>query len=104
MASVNASSMFIYVLMAIMTALLIGSYIYMGLSSGSTSADASKQISVIAIITFICTFIWTVLSYFIFTAGENMDYTIPYLIISQGIIMFISLFALAGNAINSINS
>ena len=104
MATINASSMFIYVLMAIMAAALIGSYIYMGVGDGTTSQAASKQIGIIAIITFICTFFWTVLSYFIFTAGENVDYVIPYLIVSQGVIMFISLFALAGNTINSISS
>lgn len=72
-----------------------GIYLYIGLSSGnSTNAnEISKHIAVIAGSTGALLILFTVLSFYYFTA--NVNYATPYLLIMSGVNSFLSLFALS---------
>ena len=89
--------------MTILAIGLIVCYIYMGgkLGDKDINNDLSKNLTIIAIITGICTFIWGVLTYFFFMSNTN--HVIPYLLISQSFVMFISLFSLAVSTIQSVS-
>jgi hypothetical protein len=96
--------MVIYVFMVILGMMLIASYIYIGTKVGTreTNNELSKNVTIIAVITAICTFIWTLLIYMYFSVDTSI--AIPYLFISQGFIMFFSLTALGMSSIQSVPS
>ena len=95
-------SMVIYVFMIILGMMLIAAYIYIGTKVGNrdTNNELSKYVTVIAVITAICSFLWTLLIYMYFSADTSI--AIPYLFISQGFIMFFSLTALGMSSIQSV--
>ena len=96
----EARILFTYVMMTILSIGLLVSYIFMGTNLGNkdTNNQLNKNLTIIAIVTAICTFIWTVMIYFFFMSRGITD-VIPYLLISQGFIMFISLYSLGVSSI-----
>lgn len=90
---------FVYVMMTVLAVGLLVCYLYMGgkLGNQDVNNELAKHLQVIGGITAACTVVWIVLTYFYFMA--NTEHVIPYLLISQGFTMFISLFALAAAGI-----
>jgi hypothetical protein len=93
--------MFVYASMVILAACLVTTYVLIGQKVGGkdNNNELSKQLTTIFIITGVCTLIWTVMTYFYFMA--NTEHTLPYLILSNGLIMFISLMSLGASTLQS---
>ena len=93
----------VYIFMIILGIMLIATYIYIGTKVGNrdTNNELSKNVTIIAIVTGICVFIWTFLIYMYFSADTSI--AIPYLFISQGFLMFFALTALGMSSIQSVN-
>lgn len=88
------SVIFTYAFIAVLGMLLITVVILFGTKLGNEddNNELSKQISIIAIITAICVLFWTLLTYFYFMAYT--DRVIPFMIISNGFILFVVMFSL----------
>jgi len=74
---------------------LIGIYIYIGVAAGKldNANEVSKHIGIIAGTTGCLLTIFTVLSFYYFTA--NIEYATPYLLIMSGVNTFLSLLAVS---------
>ena len=94
------SAIFTYVFIAVLGALLTTAIILFGSNLGNQddNNELSKQLTIITIITSVCVGIWTALTYFYFMA--NTDYVIPYMIISNGIVLCIVLLSIGFKTIS----
>lgn len=83
---------------------VIGLYIYIGLSAGKLDSanEVSKQIAIIGGTTGTIVLLFTILSYYYFTTNPNSS--TAYLLISQGVNLFLSLFALSVASIQVFHS
>lgn len=88
------SAVFTYAFIAVLGILLITVVILFGTKLGNEddNNELSKQISIVAIITAICVFFWTALTYFYFMTYT--DYLIPFMIVSNGFILCVVMFSL----------
>ena len=82
-----------------------GVYIYIGLSAGNikNANELGKHIAIIAGSTGALLILFTVLSFYYFTSGTNINYATPYLLIMTGVNSFLSLLALSVASIQVIH-
>jgi len=75
----------------------VGIYLYIGLKAGDTqnANELGKHIAIIAGSTGALLILFTVLSFYYFTSGTNINYATPYLLIMTGVNSFLSLLALS---------
>jgi hypothetical protein len=87
-----------YIPMGLLSLILLsffGIYLYIGLSAGNSANanEISKHIAVISGSTGALLILFTVLSFYYFSA--NVNYATPYLLIMSGVNSFLSLLALS---------
>lgn len=82
-------------LMSIILLSFLGIYLYIGLNAGKAdnANEVSKHIAIVSGSTGALLILFTVLSFYYFTA--NVNYATPYLLIMSGVNSFLSLLALS---------
>jgi hypothetical protein len=95
----NISQILTYSFGGVLTLGLLLIYIYIGSYVGNkdTNNELSKQLLIIGVGTLICVIAYGVLAYMYF--ASNTEGIIPYLLISQTAILFVSLFSLGISSI-----
>lgn len=83
---------------------LAGLYLYIGLKAGKADSanEVSKHIAIVSGSTGALVILFTLLSFYYFTA--NINYATPYLLIMSGVNTFLSLIALSVGTIQVYNA
>jgi hypothetical protein len=93
-----------YLATGILGAALVGLYIYIGsyVGNNNTNNDLSKHLKIVGAVTAALTLIYGLLTYFYFMT--NLNAVTPYLLISQTVVLWLSLFALSASSIQVSNA
>ncbi len=95
-----APNVFIYLFAVIVAACIIGIYVIIGRSVGSkdTNNDIKKSMGAIAAILAVVIFFFGVMTYLYFM--QDMNAAMPYLLLSQPVLLFICLYSLAASSLS----
>lgn len=94
------ANVFIYLFGVIVAACIITVFVIIGRSVGSkdTNNDIKKSMGAIAAILAVIIFFFGVMTYLYFM--QDMNAAMPYLLLSQPVLLFICLYSLAASSLN----